>query len=179
MRRFSCAMLSLAVLAACEDAPTAPDAPPTVTAHQGSRVVASATGSAHRERNGRLLVYTFTAQQKADGSATGTYHVDFQDLLPGEPELRVRFDVDVTCMSTVGNRAFVAGIISNVDGPIVQEGTVSYFFVTDHGEGDAVDEISAVRINDVAGEDQVFCDEQPTLLDTVVIEKGNVQVRTF
>lgn len=180
MRRLSSALVALGVLAGCQDSPTDPQASPTVLARQGAdAVVASATGSAHRVRNDRLLVYTFSARQKADGSADGTYHVDFQDLLPGEAQLRVRFDVDVTCMSTAGNRAWVAGIISHVDGPIVQEGTVSYFYVTDNGEGEAVDEVSAVRVNDVAGEDQVFCNEQPTALESVPIEKGNAQVRVY
>jgi len=174
------ALVALTGLTACQDLPTEPEAAVDAQMSRagGKDVVASATGSAHRVRNGRALVYTFTARQMADGTAEGTYHVDFQDLVPGDGELRARFDVDVTCMSTSGNRAWIGGIISKVNGAIVREGTVSYFYVTDHGEGaGAVDEISAVRVNDVAGEDRVFCEEQPTLLPSVPIEKGNAQVR--
>lgn len=182
MRRFSCALAALVGLAACQDAPTRVTGPvDTQLARQAGsqKVVASATGSGHRVRNGRPLTFTFNAVRKADGTAEGRYYLDFQDLGPALDHQRLKVTVDVTCMSVSGNRAFVAGIITEVDGPIVQEGTVSYFYVTDNGEGaGAPDEISALRLNDVAGEDEVFCTQQPVLLPSVPIERGNAQVRS-
>ena len=174
MIRPLCAFAAAALCVACADDGTGPDPLPLQTAEQSAGpVVAIANGSGHRVRSDRLLTFAFTARLHADGSADGNYHVDFQNL-------GVSFDVDVTCMSVDGNRAWIGGIIRNVVGPIVQEGTVSYFYVTDNGEGaDAVDGISGVRVNDAAGEDQLFCDQQLTLLTEVPIERGNAQVKTF
>ena len=164
------ALAALTLLTGCTETTSGPETRLTASQTPLTAVVASARGSGHRVRTDRLLTFAFTAQSKADGSADGNYHVNFQSL-------GVKFDVDVTCMSVVGNRAWIAGIVRRVDGPIVEEGTVSYFYVTDNGEGDGVvDEISGVRINDVAGQDLVFCTERPTALPSVPIEIGNAQV---
>lgn len=140
-------------------------------------VVASATGSGHRVRNDRPLVFTFQANRRLDGSTKGRYHLDWQDLGPALDHARLKVTVDVTCMSVRDNIAWVAGIITKVDGPIAQEGTVSYFYVIDNGPG-ATDEISQLRLNDVDGEDLVFCEEQPLLLGRTDIERGNAEVRS-
>ena len=137
-------------------------------------VTASASGGVQRIRSDELWVLGFNAVRHADGSATGNYHVDRQDL-------GIKFDVDVTCLSVVGDTAWVGGVIRKVDGPIVIEGTVSYFFVVDKGEeaGAPVDVASAIRINDVAGQDLVFCNDRPTLLASGPIDFGNLQVQSF
>lgn len=137
-------------------------------------VVASASGGIQRIRGDDLWVMGFNAVRHADGSATGNYHVDRQDL-------GIKFDVDVTCLSVVGDTAWIGGVIRKVDGPVVIEGTVSYFFVVDKGEGsDApVDVASAIRINDVAGQDLVFCRDRPVQLSRGPIDFGNLQVRSF
>lgn len=185
MRHLSYALALLVGLTACQDTPTqatAPsDAPDTQLARQaGSQnPVASARGNGHRFRNGRALVFTFNAVQRADGSAEGKYYLDWQDLGPALDHQRLQVEVDVTCMSVSGNRAWIAGIVTEVDGPLVVEGTVSYFYVTDGGEGaGAVDEISQLALNEPAGEDDVFCTDQPLLLSDVPIERGNAQVRS-
>jgi hypothetical protein len=181
MRRLSSAIAVLVGLTACQDMPLDPQASPeTRLAEQSaSRVVASATGSGHRARNDRALVFSFQALHREDGTSEGKYYLDWQDLGPALDHQRLQVEVDVTCMSVQDNIAWVAGIITKVDGPIAQEGTVSYFYVIDHGEGVAtVDEISGLRLNDVAGEDELFCDEQPLLLVKTAIERGNAQVRS-
>ena len=139
-------------------------------------VVASATGSGHRVRNDRPLVFSFHATRTLDGASQGRYYLDWKDLGPALGNARLRVEVDVTCMSVRENIAWVAGVITAVDGPIAQEGTVSYFYVIDNGPG-ATDEISGLRLNDVAGEDRLFCDEQPLLLGRTNIERGNAEVR--
>lgn len=183
MRRPSFALVVLAGAVACQDVPAGPAAPDLAVRPDlghASGVVAFANGSGHRVRNDRALVFTFNAVRYADGSAQGRYYLDWQDLGPALDHMRLQVEVDVTCMSVSGNRAWVAGIITKVDGPIAQEGTVSYFYVTDNGEGaGAVDEISALRLNDVAGEDAVFCADQPVLLGSVPIERGGAQVQSF
>lgn len=182
MRRLSCALAVFVALAACQDAPTQPTVSPDahLARQAGSqKIVASATGSGHRVRNDRALVFTFNAVRGADGSSQGRYYLDWQDLGPALDHQRLQVTVDVTCMSVSGNTAWIAGIVTEVDGPLVQVGTVSYFYVRDHGEGvGAADEISALRLNDVAGEDEIFCTEQPTALPAVPIERGNAQVRS-
>jgi hypothetical protein len=135
-------------------------------------VIASATGAAHRIRGDELWVLSFNAVKRADGRVTGQYRVDRKDV-------PVSFNVDVTCMSVSGNTAWIAGIIRNQAGGLAVEGTVSYFYVIDNGEGPngGGDIVSGLRLNDVAGEDIAFCEDRPLLLPAVPVELGNVQVR--
>lgn len=139
----------------------------------GDGVIASASGGAHRIRSDELWVLSFNAVQPANGKTTGNYHVDRQDL-------GVKFDVDVTCMAVRGDTAWIAGIIRKVDGPVVVEGTISYFWMVDNGEGgEAVDQASAIRINDLPGRDQEFCDLRTKILVLSPIDRGNLQVRSY
>jgi hypothetical protein len=171
-------MLATTALAvACDGSATSPHssarapAPGAVlnVAEQG--VVASATGSAHRIRGDELWVLAFTAVKRADGTTTGNARIDRKDL-------GISWNLDVTCMSVQGNTAWIAGIIQNASGPVIRDGTVSYFYVIDNGEGaDAPPDVaSAVRINDVAGQDQEFCQLRPLALPPSPIAHGNVQV---
>jgi hypothetical protein len=177
MRRISLiSILCALAVTACEGVPTSPGprsdlAMPSLDAG-GQGVVQSATGGAHRLSGGEMFILAFTANTHADGSTTGRYHVDLQSI-------GATFDVDVTCLSVVGNRAWIAGIIERSDHPLVREGTVSYFYAIDNGEGtgDPTDIISAIRINDLGGQDLVFCAERPLGLSSRPIDFGNIQVR--
>jgi hypothetical protein len=177
MFRVVWSIVAVLSLAACSGKPpVAPSlAGPTGSSASEEGVVASASGSAHRIRplpDGELWVLTFSANKLADGTTTGYAHVERKDL-------DVTFDIDVTCMSVVGNVAWIAGIARNSKGGLVQDGTVSYFYVFDNGEGEGapVDRASAVRINDRAGQDIVFCTDRPVILPVTDIAHGNVQVR--
>jgi hypothetical protein len=79
----------------------------------------------------------------------------------------------------VGNRAWIAGIVRNARGAIPRDGTVSYFYVTDNGEGanSVLDRASGIRINDLPGQDLVFCTDRPVVLPDSEVAHGNVQVR--
>jgi hypothetical protein len=138
----------------------------------GNGVVASATGSAHRIRADELWVLAFNAVKRADGTTTGEARIDRKDL-------GISWNLEVTCLTVEGNTAWIGGIIRNARGPIIQEGTVSYFYVVDNGEGaDAPPDVaSAVRINDLAGRDQEFCNLRPLALPPSPIAHGNIQVR--
>jgi hypothetical protein len=134
-------------------------------------IVESATGSGHYTAGDQIRTFAFSAVKGTDGSVNGEYHINVHasDLF---------FHVTVTCMDVVGNSAWVAGIIDKASGPPVIEGTVSYFYTTDGGEGsDAVDIVSVARINDRPESAQEFCTQHPTVLPPRVVEKGNVQVR--
>lgn len=178
MHRTLSSGLFILVVAACNESAVAPGTsieslgPPSTSV---GGVVASASGSAHRIRplpDGELWVLTFSAQKSADGTVTGYAHIDRKDL-------GAAWDVEVTCLSVVGNTAWIGGIIRNARGGLPRDGTVSYFYVIDNGEGDnnAVDRASAVRLNDLAGEDQTFCNLRPLLLPASDIAHGNIQVR--
>jgi hypothetical protein len=178
--RSSIAGLAVTLVLGCApagDGPTSASASAglaTLEAAADNPVVALATGAAHRIRplpDGELWVLTFNAEKRADGTVTGYAHVDRKDL-------DVAWDIDVTCMSVVGNTAWIAGIIRNARGSLPRDGTVSYFYVVDNGEGSAAppDEASAIRLNDREGQDTVFCELRPLLLLRTVIAHGNVQV---
>lgn len=141
-----------------------------VTAHADApAVVASAHGAAHRDAGGRPVLLNFSASERADGTVVGSYY--YQSVVN-----HVSIHVDVTCLTVVGNRAWVAGIISDssIDALV---GTVSYFYATDNGEGaGATDEVSLVRAADAAGEDIRFCEELPTGLPNREVLRGNVDV---
>jgi hypothetical protein len=168
-------LVAAVALTACEP-PTGPagSTTPQVRANNagGNGVVASATGGVQRFRGEDLWVLGYNATKRADGTVTGNYHVDRQDL-------GIVFDVDVTCMSVVGNTAWIAGIIRKVRGPLVQEGTVSYFYVIDNGEGGNAppDIASSIRVNDAAGQDLAFCTDRPLLLASGPIDLGDLQVK--
>jgi hypothetical protein len=174
MRRWILLVPFVLVAAAC-DQPVEPVQPlglARTASLEDHGVVQSASGGAHRLTGGEPFILSFQANKRADGSVTGTYHVDVMAL-------GATVDVNVTCMSVVGNIAWVAGIIEKSDSPLVRVGTVSYFYAIDNGEGtaDAADQISALRLNDLAGEDQVFCNLRPLLLSRRAIDFGNIQVR--
>lgn len=179
MFRVVCSIVAVLALAACSQGSrsASPLAPGGLTGSSASEegVAVSATGSAHRIRplpDGELWVLTFNAVKSADGTVTGQAHVDRKDL-------DAAWDIDVTCLSVVGNRAWIAGIVRNARGAIPRDGTVSYFYVTDNGEGadSVLDRASGIRINDAAGQDNVFCTLRPTTLPDSEIAHGNVQVR--
>lgn len=153
--------------------PTAPAVSAAARSLEG--IVEGAAGSAHRIRplpDGELWVLTFNAEKRSDGTVTGYAHIDRKDL-------DAAWDVDVTCLSVVGNTAWIGGIIRNARGPLPQDGAISYFYVIDNGEGTdaAPDRASAVRLNDLAGEDIRFCTDRPLRLAASDIAHGNVQVR--
>ena len=168
----------LCFLAACGDqsSPVQPSrlTPGARSASTGSRVVQSATSSPIRWTAGEPFILTLAAHKHADGSVTGRFHADAKSL-------NARFDVTVTCLSVEGNTAWIGGIIESSATPLVQPGLASYFYVIDTGEGaiGAIqqDIVSGLRINDVPGSEQAFCDARETTLPSRRIEDGNVQVR--
>ena len=171
--RVSATLLAVTLFTAC-DAPTEPTGALPSWDPNGllmeSAVAASASGAAHRESEGLPVLLNFSAAQHADGRVTGSYY--YRAVSTG-----TWISVDVTCLTVVENRAWVAGIITDSSiGRLV--GTVSYFYTRDNGEGvDATDEVSLVRAGDPVGEDGLFCTELPTVLANREVLHGNVEVR--
>ena len=176
MRRV--ALAAACVVVACSDGspPTAAlrPSPDSRSSSVSAGVTQSASGSAIRWTGGEPFIQSFVANKHAHGTVRGGFHADAKSL-------NARFNVNVTCLSIEGNRAWIGGIISDSDTPLVQPGLASYFYVIDVGEGaiGAIqqDIVSALRINDAPGAEQTFCADRPTTLPSRRIEDGNVQVR--
>jgi hypothetical protein len=162
-------MMAAAFLAACER-PASHFIAPTVALSTG--VGHMATGSGIIDAGEGLRNLTFHAVQNPNGSVSGSYRILRTDL-------STEFAVDVTCLTVVGNQAWIGGRISFADSPGIVVGTISYFYAIDNGEGEAAaaDLISLARVNDREGEDLLFCRDRPTLLPSRVVQYGNVQVR--
>lgn len=162
--------LTVSVLAC--DAQTPVQFEPALAVAEAPTKLASVTGSGHVPFGDGQRVFTFHARDQGDGTAEGSYRITLTD-----PSLF--FSVDVTCMATEGNTAWVAGVISDSNAPFIQLGSISYFFAIDNGEGAnaPADVVSNARINDVEGEDLLFCQDRPLLLPSFPITQGNVQVR--
>jgi len=130
------------------------------------------SGSGHIEAGDGLRNFTFHAVQRPDGSVEGSYQILRTDLGTG-------FTVDVSCLSVVGNGAWVAGHIATTTQPGVVVGSVSYFYAFDNGEGSdaSPDIVSIARINDLPGRDVEFCTNHPQVLPPRVVQMGNVQIR--
>ncbi len=160
----------LAFFAGCADPATRILGEVPLLTVAGEPVVVS--GSGHIEAGDGLRNFTFHAVQHPDGSVRGSYQIRRTDL-------GTAFTVDVTCLSVVGNQAWIAGRIASSDQPGVVVGTISYFYAIDNGEGaDApADIVSLARINDREGEDLLFCANRPTLLPPRTVLLGNVQIR--
>lgn len=182
MRRTGMLAVVLATMTAVAcDSPSAPETaagpwlePDGIVAAMSSsqEVTGSATGAAHREFDGKPVILNFSAIQRADGTVTGEYIYHAVAL-----DQRIR--VNVTCMSIVGNQAFVAGIIVDASPNLAFTiGTVSYFYTRDNGEGANADpdEVSLVRANDVPEAAEEFCTERPTILPNREVLHGNVNV---
>jgi hypothetical protein len=170
VHRLPALCVALLSMAACESEVTAPSE--TLPASYGiSQAPRIASGSGHVPFASGLREFTFHAVQAPDGTVQGSYKIELTSL-------GLYFTVDVSCMAIEGNTAWVAGHISDTNAGFIQVGTVSYFYAIDNGEGaDATDVVSTARINDIAGEDQLFCADRPLLLDSFPIEQGNVQIR--
>ena len=178
MRRLT--VVAAFLLAACDGSavlPTGPSAPESArfAASNGNGIVQSATGGAQRFTAGKFFILSFQANKHADGTVSGRYHVDAKAA-------NVKFDVVVTCLSVVDNRAWVGGIIENSDSPIVVNGSSSYFYVIDNGAGanggvNPPDIVSGLLLNDEPGAELQFCNDQELVLPSRPIDDGNIRVR--
>jgi hypothetical protein len=139
---------------------------------QGSGpVVQSATGAGHFTVGGELRTFSFTALKYADGTVEGEY--ELKSRLTG-----ARIHGDVTCLSVVGNLAWIGGRQENAsDG--FPPGLENGFRVADNGEGanDPPDQMSLMFVNAPPGFAQAYCNARPPAPPLNPIESGNIQVR--
>lgn len=166
-------ILGAVVFAGCDSAvePTAATAP---SLSQGSGpVVQSATGAGHFTVGGELRTFSFTALKHADGTVQGEYEL-FSRLTGA------RIHGDVTCLSVVGNRAWIGGRQEHSqDDALFPPGLENGFRVADNGEGanDPPDEMSLMFVNATPGFAQNYCNARFLAPPLNPIEAGNIQVR--
>ena len=144
-------------------------APSTLT----GPVVQSATGAGHFTAGGELRTFSFTALKYADGTVQGQY-----ELFSRVSQTRIHGDV--TCLSIVGNHAWVGGIQDHsIDAVAFPPGGENGFQTVDNGEGadDPPDLLSLMFINGPPGFAQAYCDAQVNAPPLTPIEGGNIQVR--
>lgn len=110
-------LVAIALLAACEAAPTSPALSPdaAVLSRGGGRVAGSVTGH-HQTDFGTPAGpdqvrrhFSFGALLLEDGSARGNFQVMLHNIMPGDPQRNVTFEVN--CLRIDGNEAWVGGTI--------------------------------------------------------------------
>jgi len=167
------ALFTLAI--ACRDNPvlqpeTALEPLLTVSSDQTDHgpVVARANGSGHYwlGADDLLRSFSFNALKHADGYVSGQFQLTNRNN-------DVAAHGSVTCLSIVGNQAWVGGIVEKVragGSTTIQVGQARGWLATDNGEpgGDEPDRISGFRLLE-------NCETQPNWPGSAV-EAGNIQV---
>lgn len=151
--------------------------------------LSSATGSGHvRRADGGIRKFTISAIQHADGSVSGEY-----DLKAGPIRLlqeagihppQVSFHGTITCMTVVGNSAYLGGVVDRQKNAVIALGTDEFTGVAieliDNGNGPEAepDQISSIAfyVPGSPSTPQDYCDA-PTPGTVFPIEQGNITVR--
>jgi hypothetical protein len=130
-------------------------------------VISSASGSGHILFGTNEEFITFSAENDANGTATGMAVV--HDVTAG-----VTAKIDVNCLNVVGNVATISGIVTKSNEPTLV-GFEGVFQVVDNGEGgSSPDLMSLANFHEVGvGSD---C-SVPAEFDLAPLTSGNVQVR--
>jgi hypothetical protein len=179
-------LLTLVALAACESAVAPepaglgstldPDGAPNMISELG--VTASATGGGIDSGNGSLRALTFSARVQGARGAQGHYTVILNGNQRRLAGTRGQLMGNVTCLTVVGNRAFIAGDTKKdeLEAFPLPIGGVA-IEVVDGGEGPgAMDEVSQVGLYlSVEGANQ-WC-QDAVAGPTFPAEHGQVQVR--
>jgi hypothetical protein len=119
-----------------------------------------------------LQDFGFNAKITNDGSADGWF--TYRDVEDGTP---LSANGPVTCLTVVGNDAWIGGIIRSSNDPTVV-GLGAWWHVTDNGEasGAPADITTFLGIGSLA-QTQAFCDNHPAYRFPFTIDGGNIQVR--
>jgi hypothetical protein len=140
---------------------------------------ARVTGSGHLWNPGTRRVFSFSAREHIDGSASGQFTLNIDEPLFGSVNpSNTRLHAEVVCVEVDGNRAWVGGVVTNASNP-AWIGAETGWAVEDNGQGRAaVDRISFMRLppQHVPGFAQSTCDSRVFTPDRA-IDAGNVTVR--
>ena len=169
------------LVAAAILAPSAPGA--------ANPVVHSATGSGHQDDvdavTGQVFnrTFSFSAVQRADGTATGNAQIASRKFQLGNVDLVIHMRIDCLAVLPDGKTARLSGVITRTSFPFAEApvGEIHRFTVQDNGEpGAGVDKFSGVPPNPLAREcdDADFGQPEPgRVAPTRTVNRGNIQVR--
>ena len=162
----------LLAITACRSEVTEPSAAPRLSAGGIPPHVASASGAGHftNPLNGVFVRDNFTARSDELGGVTGEYQrVAGAAIIHGT----------ITCLTVVGNEAWIGGTIDRALFTPVGIGSDFVFRVIDNGEdGVSKDVFGRVGFNLTAGSAATFCDSGVDPVPLPLNERdGNVQVR--
>jgi hypothetical protein len=118
-----------------------------------------------------LQHFGFDARALPDGGADGWF--DYRDIEDGAP-----FDAGgaVTCLTTLGDDAWIGGVIRRSNDPSVM-GLGGWWHVTDNGQGagDPPDITTFLGVGSLEAT-QAFCEQHPAYRFPFRIQGGNIQV---
>ena len=140
-------------------------------ADPANRVTQAAMGHANLTQGGQLRTLSFVAIRHGDGRVTGEWELNNRAN-------DTRLHGDVTCLTVIGNRAWIGGITEQSSNPSTIEGRGVSWRVVDNGEGadDPRDALSLTFVNLNPGVPELRCNNTPPYA-VLPIEGGNIQVR--
>ena len=120
-----------------------------------------------------LQAFGWKAELKFDGSADGWFN--YRDVEDGTPFTAAGA---VTCLTVIGNDAWVGGTITHSNDPKMV-GLGGWWHVTDNGEGaTAPPDITTFLGVGSLEATQAFCDNHPAYRFPFPIDGGDIQVRS-
>jgi hypothetical protein len=178
------AALALALASCVADPPTGPDSASLASVPVAAQKATFAAGGvAHvvtghgtlwvPEPTNQYINISFDARVAPNGRASGNWHQQFRSRVPES-----RVFVKVTCMTVVGNEAWMAGYATQAGG----EANIGRPFglrVVDNGEGaGAVDQMTRmIWEGGLGGGASDYCENMPTTHKLWPLAAGNIQVR--
>ena len=140
-------------------------------ADPANRVTESATGHSNLTQGGELRTFSFAAIRHGDGRVTGEWELNNRAN-------NTRLHGSVTCLTVIGNRAWIGGITEQSNNPGTVEGRGVSWRVVDNGEGanDPPDLTSLTFTNLAPNVPELRCRNAPPY-PLMPIEGGNIQVR--
>ena len=136
-----------------------------------SRVTQSASGHANLTQGGELRTLSFVAIRHGDGQVSGQWELNNRAN-------DTRLHGSVTCLTVIGNRAWIGGITDQSTNPTTPEGSGVSWRVVDNGEGAEAppDQLSLTFVNLAPGVPELRCRNAPPY-PVLPVEAGNIQVR--
>jgi len=120
-----------------------------------------------------LQPFGFNAKITQDGSADGWF--SYRDVEDGAP---FSAGGPVTCLTVIGNDAWIGGVIQQSNDPSVV-GLGAWWHVTDNGEGvSAPPDVTTFLGVGSLEQTRAFCDTHPAYRFPFAIDGGDIQVRS-